>query len=366
MGALVVGSDRSTSLACGFRVLPGPRIQISRSGRRLGCSLGGRMKMREASRYRRSDATRRRACRLQPPRGERQAGGERRAGRSRRPTSVLALVGLALGLLLHTASGQTDLTAAEEDRRTEIWESAEPELLRYMKESMMFVAYGHEVAYTSYIDWYVNIHLPEQRDAPAVETIFTYLVERVLLGAGALLPFRGVFIVDLLVDLTEDAYAGLARSLETVHSSDGLVAALDRQSALLRASLVALPDEFERTQPTMFEDAMFVYYHEGVETPGIHAASEHRIGSETRHYLANLGFPEPTGTTTMVVAEALLVPMVHETFLHAYGDTGGILEPWQVELDARIRARRILYPDYPSYFCEDAWQLGFFGPEECR
>jgi len=239
-------------------------------------------------------------------------------------------------------------------------------LLNYMEKSVSIISQGNEKAYKGFASWYVDDLLPGLDGAPPIEKVFRYLFEEVFLGGVTdFIPNKGVFIVGLLHGFSEDAYAGLAASVDGLDSRRSVLQALDLQLAKYKSSILALPAEFEAEYPDDFEGLMFQYLNEELETPQIHFASDYGVGSETKQMLYRLGFPEPSRETEEDIAERMLTSMVYEAKMKYNRKALEVLETEQIEIDARITARRILYPDQPDYYCQGAGMLGMLRPKDC-
>ncbi len=172
------------------------------------------------------------------------------------------------------------------EKEEQIFGQAQIDLLDYMVRSVDTIGMGHELAYKGFESWYVNDLLPGLDGAPAIEKVFKYLVEELFLaGVATIIPNKGVFVVDILHGFSTDAYSELAASMKGVRSQQGFLQTLDLQLAKYRASILDLPIEFEKGHPDDFEELMFQYLDEELETPGIHHASDYGLGDETRAML---------------------------------------------------------------------------------
>ncbi len=274
---------------------------------------------------------------------------------------------LALAVTCAFWSPRSGFAQDAEERRDQIFNRSEGELLDYMKESVLFVAQGHELAYKGFASWYVNDLLPGQDGAPGIEKVFRYLVEELLLaGVAEIIPHKGIFVVDVLHGFSRDAYAELSASMGGVGSQQGFLQTLDLQLAQYKSDIIALPHAFEEDHPGRFEEAMFQYLNEEVETPGIHEASDFDLGSSTRELLHDQGFPEPSRASIDELAERLLIAMVLEAKKKYNSEWIGVLDEGQLEIDARISALRVLYPNQPDRYCRGAGMLGMLAPKDCR
>lgn len=281
---------------------------------------------------------------------------------------MLVLLLLAL-LVVCSPLGAQESSREQEDlaREEQIFARSEEALLDYMKESVAFIAQGHELAYKGFASWYVNDLLPGQDGAPGIEKVFRYLVEEVFLsGVAEIIPNKGVFVVDLLHGFSRDAYGELSASMGGVHSQQGFLQTLELQLAKYKTGILALPHAFEIENPGLFEEAMFQYLDEERDDPGIHDASDFNLGVMTRETLHEQGFPEPSSESLDALAESLLITMVLEAKRKYNSEWIGILDPGQLEIDAKISALRVLYPDQPDRYCRGAGMLGMLAPKDCR
>lgn len=266
----------------------------------------------------------------------------------------------ALALLPVASNG-----AAQQTKDEQIMAAAETELLAYMNRSTTFIAAGHARAHHAFFRWYIDDFLPSLGKEPPIVEVFQAAFRMALSRGGALLPLPGP-VAGLAIELFRAGFdQATARPAPDV-TPDRFKARLDDQLERTRLSLLTLADRVERDEPNLFEDAMLAYLDEELETPGIHAASEYRLGADTREKLRAIGFPEPDSTTALDVAERILTPMVLATKQKWHPRAAQILSAEQRAIDARITARRILFPNDPGRYCEGAWQLGMLKPDDCR
>lgn len=257
-----------------------------------------------------------------------------------------------------------DARAQTSSQKGEIWERADPAVMSYIQKSAAATTQGFALAYTGFGDWYTNTLAPAVKNEPAFVAVAKFVFTKGL----ALLPNAlgtGPF-VSLAVDFFASAFEEATASTGDEGSMVGFLAKLNAEMENAKAGSVALAERFEEKYPSDFEAAMFAYLNEELGTPGIHAASDFRVGAATRKKLKEFGFPEPSETGARLVAESVLTPMILAAQTRYFPDRLKVLTENQKQINAQVTARRILFPKNAAYYCKDAWQLGLLQPDDCR
>jgi hypothetical protein len=266
--------------------------------------------------------------------------------------------GVVVAMTTHSIHGQT------EAQKQQIWEKADPAIMAYMEKSAGAIGQGFASAYAGFGRWYTEFLVPAVEKDPPIIEVAKWVFSTGLKNA-TLIPGVGVgfgLAIDVFVAVFEDATNQSIPDATKIQ----FLSMLQSRIEAARARAIDVAERFERERPSDFEAAMFAYLNEEIATPGIHAASNFRIGEKTRKKLNALGFPEPSRATAEHVAETALAKMIFAANKRYFPDPKEFLDDRQKMIMAHIAARRILFANDLARICKDASQLGLLGPKECR
>lgn len=281
-----------------------------------------------------------------------------------RTTAVIA--GLLILLTFSPLAAQEAETEKERlAREDELWNRSDEAILAYMEESSRAIAQGYAVGFKGFTQWFNAEFIPLVNEQPSIDTFMEFYSKAITSLLLTAVP-PGKFVEEYVVPAAQKWFEGVVADDHLSSRAFLNDLALDYRLEQLETDLLLLPQEFDKEDPTLFEDAMWEYFNEELETPHIHDVSDHKMGEWTREKLAELGFPEPSRETIEGISEEVMIPLVYKAKLLYQSRALDILEPWEIKIDAQIAARRFLYRDDPERYCEGSGALGWLAPDDCQ